>query len=260
MSQIVNVVRFDSNSLTDVTGLTVLKTDPYKPPARRLNIYELARAHKSKGLSGWYNKRIITIKVGISRDTRANVEASLDDLMDKLHGVEKILQLPQAGTLREYYSTFSQAVVVTEAGAYLEIDLIFECSDNFGYDVQPVQALSISGATTASSSDSLSFGGSAPTQVPVITFTLSALTGGTSKNVIIGNGVTGQEITINRTWTAGDLIIIDCFNRTVKVNGTEVAFTGAFPEFATGNGLLTYEDTLTTRTRSGTVIYNKRYT
>lgn len=254
-----NIVTFNGSDMTTVTGLTILATNPYVPGKRKLTIGEIARTNKSKINSAFYNKKTVVIRVGISRATRDLLEQSIDSLMQILQGVEKDLVINQSGATRKYTSTFSDSAMRAEGGAYVEMDLFFETSDHFGYDTAATLLTQVSGFTSAQKTTQITVGGSAPWQVPLITVTLTALSGGTSKYVIIGNDNTGQAVTISRTWAAGDVIEIDAKNQTVKVNGSEVAWTDAIPEFAPGTGYLTYSDNLTTRTWSMTATYIKRY-
>lgn len=254
-----NPVTFNGISLNSISGLTVLKIDPYRIPKRTLSTYSIARTHKSKTNSAFYTDKNILVKVGISRATRNLLEVSLESLINILHDLEADLIVPQGNALRRYTCTLADTVFAQDGGSYVEIDLIFACSDRFGYDIAQTLLKQVTGFTSGQSTNSFTVEGSAPTQAPKITLTYSALTGGTSKEVVIGNGSTGQAITISRTWASGDVIVIDCLNRTVKVNGTDVSFTGAFPDFATGIGYLTYADQFTARTFNMTVNYYKRY-
>lgn len=250
---------FNNNQLTTVTGLSILMTDPYKQPKRKLAIASLARSNKARVNSAFYNQKNITIRVGISRSTRDALEQSLDSLNSILQGIEKELWLSQSGGVRKYYCTLSDVVVNKSGGAYWEGDLVFTCSDNFGYDTGYTTIVNISGVTSSTRTDQYSFGGSADFQAPIITIKLTAVTGATNANMVIGNAATGQNLTINRTWAANDFVEIDCQNETVKVNGVEVAFSGAFPKFAVGLGNLTYADNFTTRTFNYFAFYYKRY-
>lgn len=259
MSQINYGANFDGNDLTTVSGLTVLATDGYKPPKRKINIYPLTRTNKSHATSAFYNKRQVTVRVALVRATRDLLEQSIDALMILLQGVEKELVLSQSGTLRRFYCTLSDTVTANDGGSYIQIDLVFECSDNFGYDLAPSLVLSSAGNTAVPYTATVTVGGSALWQAPVYLFTISALTGGTLKDVIVGNQTTGQLITVNRTWLAGDVLAVDCYNRTVKVNGAVVAFTGAFPDISPGSAVLYYTDTLSTRTMTAYVTCVNRY-
>lgn len=122
-------------------------------------------------------------------------------------------------------------------------------------------ALSVSGRTLATYSDNYTFLGSAPIQYPIYTYTLTAVTGGTAKTVLLGNANTGQQISITRTWANSDVLTVDTTPNaiSVKVNGVSVPFTGALPVFAPGAQTLDYSDNFTTRTFTISVVYYQRF-
>lgn len=261
MGKITYPVLFNGTDLNTVPGLTVLATNPYHPPRRDVNSSNVARTNKGKINSAFYVERLIMVRIEISRNSRALMEASLDSLNALLQPKEKALTLPQSGTLRTYCVTFSdfEADEDTEGGMYLRGNLIFTCSDRYGYDLAATQLLAFTGFTSQSRSDALSFGGSAEWQCPVITITFTSVTTGTNKSVIIGNDNTGQALTITRTFASNDVLVIDTLNRTVKVNGTEVVFTGAIPEWNVGTGYWSYRDTLGGRTITAMLTVVRRY-
>jgi len=259
MPQIAYPVSFNSNALTDVPGLTILETDPYKPASRTLSIAQLTRTNKAKVNSGFYGKKTIRVRVGITRATRALAETSLDILMGYLQGIEKDLLLQQSGGTRKYTATYTDYNLVREGGSYFILDLYFETSDHLGYDTAYTLLAQVSGFTSGYKNTTITVEGSADWQAPLITVTISALSGGTDKTVTIGNDRTGQQVSITRTWAAGDVIEVDALAQSVKVNGTEVAFTGGIPEFAPGVGYLTYSDNFTSRTWSMTAKYYRRW-
>ncbi len=250
---------FNGTNIASVNGVTILATDPYKPPKRALSVYSLARSNKSKVNSAFFTERRITIKIGIQRSSRDLVEQSFDTLIALLQGLEKDLVLSQSGGVRKYTVTLEDMSIKRSGGAYTEIDLIFRCSDSYGYDTDYTIALNQAGITSSTRGDAIPFAGSAEFQAPLIRITYTAVTGGTAKTVVIGNPVTGQQITATRDWVSGDVLEIDSLNQTVKVNGTEIEFTGAFPEWAPSLGNWSYSDTLTTRTFTARITYFKRY-
>lgn len=260
MSQINYSAIFDGVNLTTIIGLTVLATDPYMPPTRKLTLTELARSNKSTVSSAFYKERTITVSVGISRSNRGLAEASLDSLMKIIQGVEKDLVLSQSGITRRYIVTLNDVNVKRSGGMYLEMDLIFSCSDMFGYDVAYTRIVSATGFTSFGRTDTFSVDGSAPWQAPLVQVAYTALSITGNQTARIGNQDTGQQLAITRAWVTGDVLIADSLNQTVKVNGADVAFTGAFPEFATNTtGYLTYNDTFTSRTFNYLAYYYKRY-
>lgn len=113
--------------------------------------------------------------------------------------------------------------------------------------------------TTSSYVDSITVGGTAPWQRVKATITYSAISSTGSQAVSFGNNNTGQQISVNRTWTTGDVLVVDSITRTVTVNGTVVDYTGAFPEFQPGNQAFSYSDGFTTRTFNINVVYYPEY-
>lgn len=252
-------VTFDNRAFTSVEGVSVLKITPYLPAMRNINISAIARSNSAKVSSAFYTKKAILVRVGISRSTRRLAESALDNLMAIIQGQEKWLVVPQSIGYRKFLSTYSNYDVRVDGGAYIELDLNFECSEMFGYDNTPTTLLTLSGDTSAISSSSITLDGSAPWQIPKYTVTYSAISGGTGKVVTVGNGSTGQQVSIARDWLTGDVLIIDAYENTVTVNGIEVDFTGAIPTWEKGAGQITYQDNFTTRTYSSVLTYHKRW-
>jgi len=259
MSQLNTTVSFNAVELTSIVGLTILATNPYVPAKRRLSRSSLARSNKSKTNSAFYTEREISIKVNISRDTRDLLESSIDSLMTILQGLEKDLIVRQSGSDRLYTATYNDAVVSKAGGSYIELDLVFVTSSHFGYATTATTNLTVGTYTGGNRADVLQFGGSAPFQQPIITVTFNYVFDTDEQDVVIGNADLGMAITINRIWEDLDVLVIDSTEQSVKVNGTEVPFTGAIPEFKVGEGVLTYNDTFTARTVDYQVSYTKRY-
>lgn len=262
MGDIVYPVFYNDVDFNSIPGLTVLKTDPYRSPRRSTILGDIIHTDKSALTSANYTERYILVRIKINRDTRALLEQSLDALNNIIQQTEKILKLPQSGGFRNYYCTLDSTVddEDSDGGSFIQRDLIFKCSDRMGYAVSASTLLNVTTPyTSANKSDLLVFGGSALWQQPVFRITYSAISGGTNATVTIGNGGNGQQTSVTRTWTAGDLLEIDSFNKTVKVNGIEVARVGAIPEFNTGNQYWYINDTFTSRSWTGQITNVNRY-
>lgn len=260
MSYVTYAANFNGNDLTQILGLTVLATNPYVPAKRSLTIADLARSNKSKINSAFYTKKTIAVRCGITRATRDLTETSFDSLMGLIQGREKVLLLRQAGANRKYTATLADIVMRVDGGSYLEFDLIFETSDHYGYDNAETLLLQVSSYTSANKTDQITIGGSAEWQPIKIVYTLTAVNTSGTNYVQFSNDANGQSLKVTRVWTAGDVLEIDSLNQTVKINGTEVNFTGAFLEFALGVGYLSYSSTfVSSRTASYRVTYIKRY-
>lgn len=255
-----NPVTFDGTDLTTISGLTVLSTNPYRPAKRRIVIGDIVRSDRSKHNSANYANKVIAVRVGISRATRPLLETSIDSLMGILQGREKELILPQAGAKRKYYATYSDYEVNKEGGSYIELDLLFNCSNRLGYDLESILLKYFTGYTSYHKVELLTFGGSAEWQTPVSTITFVSVSGGSGRTVSIGNDGTGQSVSITRNWVSGDLLVVDSFNSLVTVNGDEVQFTGTVPAWKTGTGYWFYNDTFSTsRSITGQVRHVRSY-
>lgn len=259
MSQITDPVYFDGINLETVSGLTILGVNPRATARRNVVLQDLARSNRSNTDSAFYNERIIPIRVGIARDTRALAESSLDTLMGLVQGIQKELNIPQSGTRRVYTCTLQEMEELTGGGSYIEHTLYFSCSDRFGYDVASTLLLQFTGFTSGQKTDQINVGGSAEWQVPIITYTINSVTGGTGATVSIGNNDTGQQINITRDWVAGSVIVINSRTGDVTVNGAPADYTGAIPQWRPGIGYIAYSDTFTARNISGNVRVTQRY-
>lgn len=250
----------------NVPGLTILSLPVFIPPQKTLANYILSNTNKSKTTQNFFTKRQIPVTMAITRPSRTQLDGSFDALWPLLSGLEQDLITIEGGTQRRYTATWSDFSLKEAYGGYAKFDVIFTTSDMFGYEPNYTLLLDQSGFTTSPQTPVMAdIGGSAEWQVPILTFYLSVITGGASATVTIGNPATGQTVSIVRTWTAGDQIEIDSQNKTVKVNGVLVDFSGAIPEWqprplvATGQSKMQYTDTFTTRTLRIRGIYYKRY-
>jgi hypothetical protein len=257
--QIYNDVLFDSVAFSSITGLTVLAINPYLPAKRNVTIAEIARTDTSKVNSTFYTSKQISIRVGLSGRTRRDVEQVLDNLLSIIQGEEKWLVVPQSSGTRKYLTTYKDYDVIQDGGSYIELSLQFECSDRFGYDVDATPLLTVTNYTGATKSDQIGIAGSAQWQVPRFSLTIGAVTGGTAKTISYGNTAVGQQVDITRDWLAGDTLVIDAYDHSVKVNGNDIDFSGAIPEWSPGTGNVYYQDNFTTRTVSYSLTYRRRW-
>lgn len=245
---------FDINTIDNVTIYNYTSIDL---PNRALNISKVARADKSLLTSAEYTGKEIAVFGRISTTDKDDGEQTLDTLKGYLQQPNKGLKLSQSGTYIEWLSTLKD-MKTERFGLWLKFVLIFEATNPIGEDEDVETLLNSTGQTTNTSTHSIEVGGSYKA-TPVITYTLTAVTGGTSQSVSIGNAEIGQSLTVTRDWTAGDIMTIDCENYEVDVNGVMVDFSGLFPYFYPGTRLISYSDTFSTRTRSIVATYNKKY-
>lgn len=241
-----------------VPGLIITGVVPQRFPNRALTVVQIANRDKSVLSIANYSDKKINVLVEIGQNTRELLDDAIDVLYKFLQPQEAALVVSVGSGTRQWTATLANVSISDVLGGHALLDIEFQCSDPIGRDVNTTQ-LFTTALTGSTSNTNFVVGGTAYWQQPKITITYSALTGGSSAQIRVGNDATGQQIIITRTMVAGDVLEIDSMLGTVKVNGVEVAYTGAFPQWNPGSGTLSYEDSMTTRTFTMTGVYYKRY-
>lgn len=251
-------VFFNGVDLSGLTSVTILKRLVHNIPPREINNPSLANADGSKLVSANYKPREIVIEGVLTANTRALMEVARDNLLLYLTPTEAPLAFDIANMRRVFTATVSNTEFTNTQGGYTVFAITFLCSDPFGYNAELLEVSMGGNISTNNTIRSFTIVGSY-TALPIITITVSAVTGGSSAEMRISNPVTQETIYVTRTWVALDILQIDCKNRTVKVNGTAVEYTGKFPSFAAGTSSLLYSDNFATRTVSPQFFYQKRW-
>lgn len=259
-------ISFNGNSLqtfnrTTRTGIIVDHIDLESVPDRKFDLFALAHANESVIPSDEYPSKMIPITGTIVSDTANNLSTLLDTFRGYLTGRSKNLDVGYGGIVRRYVATALPPVITrSEDKKYATFTLSFACTVPFGVDTSNTTALNGTARTLNNYTDSYTFLGSAPVQLPVITITLTAVSSTGNQQMFFGNNDTGQGIAIARSnWATSDVVVINCATRSVQVNGVDTDFTGAFPEFTPGAHTMLYGDTFASRTMTENVVYAKRY-
>jgi hypothetical protein len=231
--------------------------------AKRAESYALSHANQSAIPFVEYPNKPINLVGQIVGTSIIDCDAQIDTFNSLLSAQNANLDFDYNGVSlgRRYIGTFTNVDVQRPGGlAWANFTALFTSISPFGRDTTTTSLLSASGRTSASYSDSITVAGTAPFQLPVTTITYSAIgSAPVSGTVTIGNDGTGQAINVTRTWAATDVLIVDCIQNIVTVNGTPVNFTGAFPAFFVGSGILDYVDTFASRTFAVSSVYYKYY-
>lgn len=260
MGQIENdfSLKFDNYGLEVIPYFYPTSRLPNSMPDIDMKTAQLVRSDGAIVLSSRFAKKVIIVFGYILAPSRTAYEQTFDELKWRLSGKQRPLVLIQAGSERAYTATCTQVAEGFIEGGKTYITITFTASDPFGRDGSN-QTYDSGTFTTATKSFDHVFQGYASV-LPKMTITISALSGGTSKTVTVGNGVTGQQIQVTRTWTAGDVLVVDSDSQRVTVNGVVVDFTGFFPAFQPGTAYAGYSDNFTTSRTARTVIeYPKKY-
>lgn len=192
-------------------------------------------------------------------------QADLDDRIDTFKGYfaqrNKNLDIVYGSGTRRYDVMKANKVGIERQDkalyATFSVELI---SKAFGYDTSNTNLWTVkTGFTSNTFTETPTIGGNAPYQLPVITITLNTITG-TGDYVQISNDNNNQEILLYGLGLVDDdVIVIDCANRSVTVNGTEVDYYGTFLELEPGAASITYTDGFDTRDVDVSGVYVKRW-
>lgn len=224
-------------------------------------LYALADADGSAIPAINYPTKKILIGGTIHGSTQANLDSRIDEFKGYFNGKEKNLDIAYGSGTRRYVATKNALSISREQKAlFATFRVEFVCTVPFGLDTSTTDVWATkTGFTSATFTETPTIAGSAPYQYPVITITLTAITGD-GDYVQISNDNNGQELLLyGLGLETGDVIVIDALNRSVTVDGVEVAFYGTFLELEPGANSITYTDGFTTRTITISAVYTKRW-
>jgi len=241
-------IGFAGNSIQNPAGgITVVNVRHYGGPTKNQKIFPMANADRSS-VSGDPNRPDKVIVV--TGQLKASSIALLDALIDTFKGYfidgEQNLDLDYNGGTRRYIAVAGEPDIQRDKGMTVaDFTIIFTCTQPYGQNTTSTSALSQNGRTSHSYTDNHTFVGNAHLQLPVVTIVINSVTDGDGL-LSFKNNTTGQGITvIGQTFEAADTLVIDCKNRSVKLNGVEVDYLGAFPGFPKGSQPMKYEDSFT---------------
>lgn len=251
-------ITFNGTSLQNPP--TIITSERRPTIKRDASRFSLARAHGVKQTGVFQREKVIELEGTIIGTSVANCDSLIDSFLQAISAEEANLDMDWNGGTRRYVCTADSPIITQPSSAGMAtFNVQFVCSAGYGVDTASSTLLSSTVSTTATATNAVTVGGTFKDQTPVITVTLNSGTGLTSKSFTISNPATGVGITITRTWVAADVIVIDCANLTVKVNGSLVDYSGAFPTWAPGSGNIRSVDTLTTRNISMSATLVKKY-
>lgn len=252
---------YDDSGNPYFAGIITNLIDHTNQPDQVAQLYALADADGSSIPSINYPSKRIVIGGTIHGSDQDDLDARIDEFKAYFNGKDKNLDIDYRGGTRRYIATKNTLSVEREqTSLYATFGVEFVCTDPFGLDTTTTDLWAMkNNFTNATFTETPTIGGSAPIQLPVITITIDALTGD-GDYVQISNDNNNQELLIyGLGLEAGDVIVIDCVERTVTVNGTEVDYYGTFLELELGANSITYTDGFTTRTVDVAAVYTKRW-
>jgi hypothetical protein len=258
-------ITYDSNNLqsfnySNRTGIITSKINHTNQPNKDLNILALANASKSAIFSTEYPTKNISITGTILGSSQDDLDSRIDTFKAYFTGKDKNLDIDYAGSTRRYSATANGVSIKRQDRAlFAEFDVGFICPLPFGFETSSTQIADDTAYTSSSNTYAPTIAGSAPYQYPIITLTLNTITGD-GDYLQMSNDNNGQEMLIfGQGLVDGDVIVIDCFERTTKLKGEAVDYLGTFLELEPGPNSITYTDGFETRSVDINIVYYKRY-
>lgn len=223
---------------------------------RELQVENLAFQDGFVMPSDFWRSRKIVIEGSILADSTSQLGALLDQIKENLAGVGKNLDVDYGNGTRRFKATLASFEAPEEFYniTYLPYKAEFICQP-FGY---ATQSLNVSADDVTSSSKTVDMtvtGTYRP--LPVITLTFNTETGASA--VSFTNNTTGDTLTVTKAFNAADVLIINCEEQKVTVNGVQVDFVGPIPMFTTGENELVIAVPATARNYDLSIDYFPRY-
>ncbi len=254
---------FDSTPL-QTANIILMKIEHDTIPARELKRYRVIRGDGEIITDYRFGVKKVTLIGRVQGTDKLDLETRLDALRAALVGYQKIgktLYVDYLSAVRNYTATCVGISVDRRNGVvnFAEFQAEFISTLPFGFDTAPTTLVSSVVSTTAPIDHAITVGGTSEAQKLIITVTINSFTSTPPNTITVSNLQTLKGISVSRNWTAADVLVIDTANFSVKVNGVEVDYTGAFPDFAPGSRTLRIADDFTTRNITTLATYTKRY-
>lgn len=254
---------FNGVDLTALTGVTIDGIYKDSMPQRTLMRYPLARSDGQVQIGGFYADREINVSGEIIATDRATFESYRDGLLQYLVAQNANLDLNVGSTQMRFIATVAECIFSESKSGFGTFNIKFKCRDPWGIDPNLANLLAPTVITAQPSTQNLATVGGTYEAAPIITVNLNSATGFTAitNYMKFTNVVTGKYIQITRAFGTAELVEIDVFNKTVKVNRTDVDYAGnIYLPFAIGaGGQIKYEDNFTTRNITLKVQAYKRF-
>lgn len=257
---------YNSNSLqtydrSSKVGINTNQIEHTDIPDSIAELYMKANASDSVVPDQEYPSKRIKLGGTIHGSTQADLDNRIDTFKGYFAQRNKNLDITYASGTRRYVVLKANSVGIDREDralfATFSVELI---AKPFGNDITATDLWTPkTGFTTATFTETPTVGGSAPYQLPIFTITINALTGD-GDYLLISNDNNNQEILLYELGLeAGDVIVIDCVNRTVTVDDVLVDYYGTFLELEPGANSITYTDGFTTRDVDVAGEYTKRW-
>lgn len=200
-------------------------------PDRRLEREKLSRSRGTILLDEEFGEKVFEMAGKITGTSQANLEANIDTFKELMSRKSKNLDIGYGVSTRRYVAYVDDLKIDRDFYhlVFAPFSLKFIVPDGIGVDPTPSDIV-LSNQTGASVSGNFTIEGSAYPE-PEITFSFDSASSATKLELTVN----GDKITITTAISASDILVIDCANKKITKNGTEIDYTGIFPRFIVGS-------------------------
>lgn len=249
-------VAFNGNRIDTVPGVDLYNYDFTGLPERDIKIHKLARRSKSIITSAEYTQKSIPIWLDICAGNKQATEATVTRLKSLIQAPNGKLEVLQGGLEVEYTATMNEFGIQWKAN-HAYVNIVFVASTPVGTSNATENLVNITGITMPAANQTFTVNGSFAAE-PNITVVINTVTGGTGGTISLTNAINNQGISVTSNYTNGSVLVVDCEEMTVTLNGANLDFDGLFPVFPPGSQQIAYSDTFTTRSVDLTATYRQR--
>lgn len=239
-------------------GCRVHDTDVFSAPPNSIQADQLPEADGAVVVKQQYTAKAFTVNGKLQADSVADLKALMDSFKQAMAVKNQAFDVDEDGEVRRYLANAENIILTRNGPTIAAFSVQMQSPDGMGWDVDSRSLLASSGITTSTVQLPITTAGTYRAE-PLIQATIGSLTGSTTNTVTISNGVTLRSISVTRSWTAGDLLEIDCLNKTVFVNNSPVEFNGQFLRFDIGAGSIGWLDDFSSRNVTISATYTRRW-
>lgn len=243
------IIQINNTNLHDRTKYSVVSLNHEQIPNVENNLMKISDSHGIKFITQHLNPKEIVIEGFIKGTSQEDLEHNIDDLKKAVYIQTGSLYIGYSGEVRRYDVTLGSCSIgrknvdVTHATfsiSFLTIDKPFATESTMGSTDIEATSYSASSITQSTFSAVWSFGGNVEPE-PLVRIVYDGVTSVTRTDLT--NRTTGDMLSINSTFSAGDQLFIDIEGKQAILNGQIREYDGVFPEFKVGDNVVEISNT-----------------
>lgn len=227
------------------------------PPQKIYDTQNFPRGDGRINVDSHQEVKLIPFEGLIKADTRTALMTAIDEFMKHMHKVDGLLKVTEGGRLRQYTANIGnfRPEQKTHDVTVLRFKGEFQVFSPFGFDES--RKVYTNTIITATKTIQVDHEGNVDDGRPIILFIVDSETDMTA--ITIQNTTTSESLTITTAFNAGDIVIIDAEDQTVKKNGSNIDHTGPIPSMKAGENTFQIDTTSTAHSLVFTIKFHNYY-